>query len=175
MYGWPEPELVWLVDDQPLRPSHDFRIQYDGQTAKLEIRDAQPDDSGTYSVRITNEYGTTETVAKLIVQADPDKNHVAPEFQAVIEDVECDEGDTVKFKAVLTGDPDPEVLWFVNGIQLSESEKIRFISEDGICIVTIKDVSRHFDGIITCQVNFNFLIINKITLAIIIFLTLTFL
>lgn len=35
--GWPEPELVWLVDDQPLRPSHDFKLQYDGQKAKLQI------------------------------------------------------------------------------------------------------------------------------------------
>uniref|UniRef100_A0A914E8A2 Ig-like domain-containing protein n=1 Tax=Acrobeloides nanus TaxID=290746 RepID=A0A914E8A2_9BILA len=61
--GWPEPELVWLVDDQPLRPSHDFRLEYDGQNAKLEIRDAQPDDSGTYAVKITNEYGVTETKA----------------------------------------------------------------------------------------------------------------
>lgn len=58
----------------------------------------------------------------------------------------------MKFKAVLTGDPDPEVIWFVNGIPLTESEKIKFISEDGICIVTIKDVSRHFDGMVTCQV-----------------------
>lgn len=29
-------------------------------------------------------------------------------FQATIEDVECDEGDTVRFKAVITGDPNPE-------------------------------------------------------------------
>lgn len=36
--GWPEPELLWLIDDQPLRPSHDFRLEYDGQKAKLEIR-----------------------------------------------------------------------------------------------------------------------------------------
>lgn len=36
--GWPEPELLWLVDDQPLRPSHDFKLQYDGQKATLEIR-----------------------------------------------------------------------------------------------------------------------------------------
>lgn len=81
MEGWPEPELVWLVDDQPLRPSHDFRLQYDGQNAKLEIRDAQPEDTGTYAVRITNEHGTAESNAKLVVQPDPDKNHVAPEFQ----------------------------------------------------------------------------------------------
>lgn len=64
-----EPELVWLVDDQPLRPSADFRLQYDGQNAKLEIHDAQPDDTGTYAVRITNEYGVKETNAKLVVQA----------------------------------------------------------------------------------------------------------
>uniref|UniRef100_A0A1I7S955 Muscle M-line assembly protein unc-89 n=1 Tax=Bursaphelenchus xylophilus TaxID=6326 RepID=A0A1I7S955_BURXY len=149
--GWPEPELVWLVDEQPLRPSHDFRLQYDGQKASLEIRDAQPDDTGIYAVRITNEFGTKETNAKLVVQPDPDKNHVAPEFQAVTEDVECDEGDTVKFKAVITGDPEPDIVWYVNGHPLTPSEKIKFISEDGICIVTIKDVSRHFDGTITCE------------------------
>lgn len=44
--GWPEPELVWLVDGQELHPSHDFRFEYDGQKASLEIRDAQPEDSG---------------------------------------------------------------------------------------------------------------------------------
>uniref|UniRef100_A0A9J2P3W7 Immunoglobulin I-set domain protein n=1 Tax=Ascaris lumbricoides TaxID=6252 RepID=A0A9J2P3W7_ASCLU len=149
--GWPEPELLWLVDEQPLRPSHDFRLEYDGQNAKLEIRDAQPEDTGVYTVRIKNEYGSAESNAKLVVQPDPDRNHVAPEFQATIEDVECDEGDTVRFKAVLTGDPNPEVTWLVNGIPLSESDKIKFISEDGICIVTIQDVSRHFDGVVTCQ------------------------
>ncbi|VDM99777.1 unnamed protein product, partial [Onchocerca ochengi] len=47
--GWPEPELVWLVDEQPLRPSHDFKLEYDGQNAKLEIRDAQPEDTGVYT------------------------------------------------------------------------------------------------------------------------------
>ncbi|CAI2304070.1 unnamed protein product [Caenorhabditis sp. 36 PRJEB53466] len=149
--GWPEPELVWLVDDQPLRPSHDFRLQYDGQTAKLEIRDAQPDDTGVYTVKIQNEFGTTESKAELFVQADPDKNHVAPEFQATIEDVECDEGEEVRFKSVITGDPNPEITWFINGKPLSESEKVKFISEDGICILTIKDVTRHFDGLVTCQ------------------------
>uniref|UniRef100_A0A1I7VN34 Immunoglobulin I-set domain-containing protein n=1 Tax=Loa loa TaxID=7209 RepID=A0A1I7VN34_LOALO len=149
--GWPEPELVWLVDEQPLRPSHDFKLEYDGQNAKLEIRDAQPEDTGIYTVRIKNEYGSAESNAKLTVEPDPDKNHIAPEFQAVIEDVECNEGDTVKFKAVLTGDPIPDTIWMINGVPLSESDKIKFISEDGICILTITDVSRHFDGIVTCQ------------------------
>ncbi|EYB87861.1 hypothetical protein Y032_0256g374 [Ancylostoma ceylanicum] len=149
--GWPEPELVWLVDDQPLRPSHDFKIEYDGMNAKLEIRDAQPDDTGVYCVKIQNEFGTAESKAELTVIPDPDKNHVAPEFQATIEDVECDEGDEVRFKSVITGDPNPDIIWMINGIPLTESEKIRFISEDGICILIIKDVTRHFDGTVTCQ------------------------
>ncbi|GMS98905.1 hypothetical protein PENTCL1PPCAC_21080, partial [Pristionchus entomophagus] len=149
--GWPEPELLWMVDDQPLRPSHDFKLEYDGQKAKLEIRDAQPDDTGTYKVRISNEYGTAESVAELKVDADPDKNHVAPEFQAKIEDVECAEGAEVRFKSVITGDPNPEITWCINGVPLTASEKVRMISEDGICILTIRDVTRHFDGIVTCQ------------------------
>uniref|UniRef100_A0A914KKC3 Ig-like domain-containing protein n=1 Tax=Meloidogyne incognita TaxID=6306 RepID=A0A914KKC3_MELIC len=164
--GWPEPELLWLMDGQPLRPSHDFRIQYDGQRGTLQIRDAQPDDTGTYTVRITNDYGVAETRCRLEVQSDPDRNHVSPEFQAVLEDADCNEGDTVKFKAILTGDPNPEVIWYINGIPLTQSEKvsnkfmntihllfpkIQFISEDGICILTVKDVNRHQDGTVTCQ------------------------
>uniref|UniRef100_A0A1I7XGY0 Immunoglobulin I-set domain protein n=1 Tax=Heterorhabditis bacteriophora TaxID=37862 RepID=A0A1I7XGY0_HETBA len=74
---------------------------------------------------------------------------------ATIEDVECKEGDEVRFKAVITGDPNPEITWMINGIPLSESEKVRFISEDGICILIIKDVTRHFDGTVTCQTQVN--------------------
>ncbi|KAK6058080.1 immunoglobulin I-set domain protein [Cooperia oncophora] len=170
--GWPEPELVWLVDDQPLRPSHDFKIEYDGMNAKLEIRDAQPDDTGVYCVKIQNEFGTEESKAKLVVVPDPDKNHVAPEFQVLI--MNFRDGPKIPnglyfwynsftcsktfvysrpqcFKSVITGDPNPDITWMINGIPLSESEKVRFISEDGICILIIKDVTRHFDGTVTCQ------------------------
>lgn len=49
-------------------------------------------------MRIENEYGKAETEAALTVQPDPDKNHVAPDFTAKVEDVECDEGAEVRFK-----------------------------------------------------------------------------
>lgn len=144
--GWPEPELLWLMDGQPLRPSHDFRIQYDGQKGTLQIRDAQPDDTGTYTVRITNDYGVAETRCRLEVQPDPDRNHVSPEFQviflkfnsnfnfkkAVLEDADCNEGDTVKFKAILTGDPNPEVIWYINGVPLTQSEKVLYYTVENI-------------------------------------------
>uniref|UniRef100_A0A183C701 Ig-like domain-containing protein n=1 Tax=Globodera pallida TaxID=36090 RepID=A0A183C701_GLOPA len=58
---WPEPELVWMVNDQPLLPSRDFCTQCD----------------------------------------------------ATIEGVECNEGDTVQFKAVLNGDPVLLVKWYM--------------------------------------------------------------
>uniref|UniRef100_A0A0N4ZKF6 Obscurin n=1 Tax=Parastrongyloides trichosuri TaxID=131310 RepID=A0A0N4ZKF6_PARTI len=149
--GWPEPDIVWLMDDSPIQQSSDFKILYDGRNASLEIRDAQPDDSGVYTLKIQNEYGTAQSDAILHVEADPDKNYVSPEFQSTIDDVEADEGDTVKFKAVMTGDPEPEIVWMINGIPLTESEKIKMIQEDGICILTIKDVTRFFDGKVTCQ------------------------
>lgn len=47
--------------------------------------------------------GTKQSDAELKIESDPDKNKVPPEFQQKIDDVECDEGDEVRFKAVLTG------------------------------------------------------------------------
>ena len=68
------------------------------------LRDTNIDlHSGVYCVKIQNELGTAESKCELIVQPDPDKNHVAPEFQMTIDDVECNEGDEVRFKAVCTG------------------------------------------------------------------------
>uniref|UniRef100_A0AC35UA75 Muscle M-line assembly protein unc-89 n=1 Tax=Rhabditophanes sp. KR3021 TaxID=114890 RepID=A0AC35UA75_9BILA len=140
--GWPEPDIIFLVDQTPLQPSADFKLQYDGHKASLEIKDAQTEDSGVV-LAISN--------AILHVEPDPDKNFVAPEFQGTIEDVECNEFDTVKFKAVVTGDPEPTMQWCNNGVPLTPSEKVTMIQEDGICILTIKDVTRHFDGKITCK------------------------
>lgn len=109
--GWPEPEITFFVDGQAIHPSHDFNIEYDGQKATLKIRDVQPEDAGVYAIRLINEMGVKESQAKLTVREDPDKRKVAPEFQQVIEDKTVDEGDTVKFKVLCTGDPEPEVTW----------------------------------------------------------------
>ncbi|ETN83967.1 hypothetical protein NECAME_07120, partial [Necator americanus] len=139
--GWPEPELVWLVDDQPLRPSHDFKIEYDGMNAKLEIRDAQPDDTGVYCVKLQNEFGTAESKAELVVIPDPDKNHVAPEFQGSnrlgttscdgrlkvrvppappsfakpLEDRVVQENSVVSFEVDVLGWPEPTVTFTLKG------------------------------------------------------------
>jgi hypothetical protein len=72
----------------------------------------------------SNELGSKECRAVLTVRADPEKNKVPPEFQTKIENAECWEGDTVRFKAVLTGDPLPEVVWMSNGIPISASDKV---------------------------------------------------
>lgn len=52
---------------------------------------------------------------------------------------------------MITGDPAPEVSWYINGGLLTESENIKFLAEDGIYIVTIKNITMHFDGELTCR------------------------
>lgn len=52
---------------------------------------------------------------------------------------------------MITGDPAPEVSWYINGGLLTESENIKFLAEDGIYIVTIKNITTHFDGELTCR------------------------
>ncbi|PIO60430.1 immunoglobulin I-set domain protein, partial [Teladorsagia circumcincta] len=93
----------------------------------LTIDPVQVEDTGRYTCMATNEYGQASTSAFFRVLK-VEKEAAPPRFINALKDRECKEGDVINFEC-----------------------EVRFISEDGICILIIKDVTRHFDGTVTCQ------------------------
>uniref|UniRef100_A0A915E2B2 Ig-like domain-containing protein n=1 Tax=Ditylenchus dipsaci TaxID=166011 RepID=A0A915E2B2_9BILA len=61
------------------------------------------------------------------------------------------EGDTLKLKAVLLGEPMPDVSWYVNGRKLQESQNIKIHAEKGTYTVTIKDITLDYSGKVVCE------------------------
>ncbi|KRY53788.1 Muscle M-line assembly protein unc-89 [Trichinella britovi] len=149
--GWPEPEIQFYLDGQAIHPSREYVMDYDGHLVHLNIRDVQPDDAGVISLKILNASGSDECKATLTVIEQPDKRKVPPEFQQVLHDVVVKEDDEVKFKVVCSGDPTPEVVWYVNGTPLTNSDKVNIIAEDGIYILKISNITQHFDGELLCR------------------------
>ncbi|XP_070779507.1 myosin light chain kinase, smooth muscle isoform X2 [Enoplosus armatus] len=67
--GYPDPEVVWLCDKEPVVESSTVQIEYeeDGRCA-LVLAKVGPEDTNIYTCRATNDHGETFCSAKLIVQ-----------------------------------------------------------------------------------------------------------
>ncbi|XP_066538691.1 myosin light chain kinase, smooth muscle-like isoform X2 [Hoplias malabaricus] len=66
--GFPDPEVVWLLDDEPLEETERVQIQYkeDG-LCTLTLAHVQPEDSGIYKCRASNYLGQALCSARLTV------------------------------------------------------------------------------------------------------------
>ena len=76
---------------------------------------------------------------------------VPVEFETALCDATCREGDTLKLKAVLFGEPMPDVTWYINGKKLEESQNIKIHSDKGTYTVTIKDITCDYSGLVVCE------------------------
>lgn len=66
--GYPDPEVVWLLDDKPLEETERVHMEYkeDG-LCTLTLTRVQPRDSGLYKIRATNHLGRALCSARLTV------------------------------------------------------------------------------------------------------------
>jgi len=76
---------------------------------------------------------------------------VPVEFEQFLADAACREGDTLKLKAVLLGEPAPDVTWYINERKLEETMNIRITAERGTYIVVIKDITCDYSGTVLCK------------------------
>ncbi|KAJ8289547.1 hypothetical protein GJAV_G00002550 [Gymnothorax javanicus] len=56
--GEPPPEMLWLKNDREIGSEEQFSIVTDKQSTTLTIYDVKSEDSGLYSLRVSNKYGS---------------------------------------------------------------------------------------------------------------------
>ncbi|XP_065732106.1 myosin light chain kinase, smooth muscle isoform X5 [Phocoena phocoena] len=67
--GYPDPEVVWFKDDQSIRESRHFQIDYDEDgNCSLIISDVCGDDDAKYTCKAVNSLGEATCTAELIVE-----------------------------------------------------------------------------------------------------------
>lgn len=67
--GYPDPEVVWYKDDQPIKETRHFQIDYeeDGHCS-LVISEVCPDDDAKYTCKAVNGLGEATCTAELMVE-----------------------------------------------------------------------------------------------------------
>ncbi|KAM4731434.1 myosin light chain kinase, smooth muscle isoform 1-T2 [Anableps anableps] len=67
--GYPDPEVVWYKDDQPIKETRHFQIDYDEEgNCSLIISEVSGDDDAKYTVKAVNSLGEATCTAELLVE-----------------------------------------------------------------------------------------------------------
>nr|XP_042904670.1 obscurin-like isoform X3 [Parasteatoda tepidariorum] len=144
--GNPTPEVKWYKDGQAVGKSDRIKIVSDGAKQSLQISNATPLDSGSYSCVITNNLGNQAEFSNVVVKA-------SPTFIKGMSNVEGLEGDTLQFKIEINGNPKPTLKWLKDGKELAIDGKRIKVTDEGnnVYTLTIDNATLAVVGAYTCE------------------------
>ena len=134
--------VKWYLDEEELLPGDGIEIIKDGPLRhRLVIKDVMLDDAGEIKVKAADASCTAEL----------DVQELPVDFAVPLNDVSVMESETAEFVCELTKDVE-KVRWFLDEVELKESERVQFVKEDRKHKLLIRDCSIDDEGLITVQV-----------------------
>lgn len=128
----PEPRVIWHKSGQKLIPGQDDRkytFISDKGLYQLIIRNLESEDDAEYSVVARNRYGDDSCKARLTVVPRPKPADLTlrPMFKRLLANVECREGQNVRFEIRVSGHP--TLKWEKDGMPLAFGPSIEVVHE----------------------------------------------
>lgn len=128
----PEPRVIWHKSGQKLIPGHDDRkytFISDKGLYQLIIHNLDEEDDAEYSVVARNRYGDDSCKARLTVVPRPKPADLTlrPMFKRLLANVECKEGQNVRFEIRVSGHP--ALKWEKDGTPLAFGPSIEVVHE----------------------------------------------
>nr|CAB3264137.1 myosin light chain kinase, smooth muscle [Phallusia mammillata] len=119
--GEPEPELRWMRNGIEVGIDEDeVFTSFRNGIARLRLRDLQATHAGEYICKARNEAGVIQCSSRVTVKVKPVVTR--PRFLRALSDVRVTEGDTLTLEAEVDGSPTPEILWSLDGEEISNAE-----------------------------------------------------
>ena len=146
--GDPPPDVTWMHDDRPIDTDRSV-VSFDGDKCTMEIPEAIMDDKGDYTLNVRNEGGEANAKVTVRVEAPPKpvklpspppgEPPMAPGFLALpTREISVDEGDTITIRAVVCGNPPPEVVWTHNDQLIPASRSSVQVEGNNVTLVIPK-------------------------------------
>ncbi|GLD53277.1 myopalladin-like isoform X1 [Lates japonicus] len=176
--GIPLPKVYWFKDGkQILRKNiHYKKIREGDGTCALHIESTTSDDDGNYTIMAANPQGRISCSGHLIVQTGPPRSRMTPihsqRVRARIQEVESEqtqerffrphflqapgdmlahEGRLCRLDCKVSGLPNPELMWLVNGRPIyPDIYHKMLVRENGIHSLVIDPLTQNDGGTYTC-------------------------
>lgn len=128
----PEPRVIWHKSGQKLIPGYDdkkYTFISDKGLYQLIINKVDEEDDAEYSVVARNRYGDDSCKARLTVVPRPKPADLTlrPMFKRLLANVECKEGQNVRFEIRVSGHP--TLKWEKDGTPLAFGPSIEVVHE----------------------------------------------
>jgi len=114
--------VIWLRNGKELKSSDDYKIERDGTTVRLTIRQATADDAGAYQCEAS---GSVYSTATLFVNV-PGKPPVLPVVKSP-QPVTVKAGSAAKFILELTDLTNLTVQWFKGADKVEKSDNVKSV------------------------------------------------
>lgn len=118
----------------------------------LEILGTKIADTGTYTCKATNDYGTAESSVTLecVERITGQKPKFTSQIQSI---VGIKDGGSAHFECTLipVNDPELKVEWFHNGKPLLHKNRVKMIDDFGFVVMDIAYVQNHDAGEYVCK------------------------
>ncbi|XP_061601940.1 LOW QUALITY PROTEIN: myopalladin [Cololabis saira] len=176
--GIPLPKVYWFKDGkQILRKNVHYRKIREGDgTCALHIESTTSDDDGNYTIMASNPQGRISCSGHLIVQTGPPRNQLTPihsqRVRTRVQEVESEqtqerffrphflqapadmtghEGKMCRLDCKVSGLPNPELMWLVNGRPIyPDIYHKMLVRENGIHSLVIDPLTQRDAGTYTC-------------------------
>lgn len=164
--GQPEPEVIWLQNENPIKESNDIQLYFQGDSCTLFINEAFLEDAGVYKVIAINTAGETSSecrvtvtplnIAEPLVRPSSDRlplSEMPPKFEKLLTDNFANEGETIELECGLaSGQPLPEIKWYLNNKEITYNDRIQSVArEDGTLKLIIENVLPDDKGVYTVK------------------------
>ena len=147
--GNPKPIAKWTKDGKGIDTSAKdsrFMATESGGCYKLKIAKVEMDDAGNYQVEFTNRAGDKKVSSELKVHSMEELK--LPKCMSDLKDKKANKGAKTFFNIKIRGDPIPEVKWFLNDVEVVESDamKLSVNEADHVYRLDILDVQSNTAG-----------------------------
>lgn len=128
----PEPRVIWHKSGQKLNPGYDdkkYTFTSDKGLYQLVIHNLEKEDDAEYSVVARNRYGDDSCKARLTVVPRPKPADLTlrPMFKRLLANIECKEGQNVRFEIRVSGHP--TLKWEKDGTPIAFGPSIELVHE----------------------------------------------
>ncbi|XP_064465336.1 coiled-coil domain-containing protein 141-like [Ornithodoros turicata] len=146
LIGDPTPNVEWTKTPGQLRDT--AKSSFDGRVAQLDLQGTIPGDTGSYRVVARNPVGQASCACQVAVASTGE----GPRVVRALKDMDVNTGaGPVKLECVIVGVPEPEVIWYHDGVPLKESGTVRLEFQGDRCALVLQPVRREDEGRYCCS------------------------